>query len=1003
MDSVHYYKKEHSTCDLKKWTDDSTIRNRPRFSSHLGYPCGLAQAYHGPPDKKQRTLFVFPSATNQPLANLLDMVYQEGNQRKIHQLIQQHRVKDMEALKSWSKWFLITFISMSYLTVCAVASPTVAPISWEVAWDLTVDYSAPTSDVTDFLSGLGNAFEQSASAWNQPEIGNHTADTLLTIDGILKSVEASDDSSKKINVVEEAVSLMTTLAIANVQYSDEEEPFTEKVADVSIFAQTVNTQLDSGTNSTTISIPNSTATVGIPNGLCDSPDECVVVFIAIANDLTASAFDNEALITRVYTINLHSYGLRRILTEDDFSSLSVCAPFLFTIPIEGNVNISKYDDKDDIEETYYLPVCQFWETENGTWSQTGCWVSSYTTTTITCGCTHLTSISGSTENFTPSSNVMALWNIWQWLDWDSALEQPTVLLVLVTAMSISIAICCKLPDYLNKPLIAWEDSIFDSFQESQMSNRYADHACLELSEIILLEAMLPTNSKKKIGMGMNRVCRGAACDMVKLHWALVKLYFNNEHTVFSVYNRSSGSNYSVKQRLACFLIYFYTVTALSAIFYGLHVQVVSLITASFAISLVAVIPGRITTKFFKKSKPKVVESYRIDQMIFHLKPNLDALRFQRSALYQRGIDVLCDRKHFVRMGVLRRFQEHQPSIDGVDWNRLTFVNQIRNRIFEDKYPFPYKVKRIMWILLVIWCISMIVITLQYGMRLDSSLDIVENHSVPDCWENNFRETLNQRFTEIYIDTQQESVAVDYGWDSLTDSQAWLLSICGSLALSIFVLQPIAIWIETWIKLWAFTHNLGLDSGVTNIFKLIAIVCCKRGHQQNEQEDRTDELEELKMYYQDPLDENKEDEECRITDNGSRPLDIYQFYGCRELLIDDVDAVAYDQDPGRPRPTPITSILTTSATDTTDRFMSLYGPASLVPMEQKRDEMDEDEEKRCEEDVILKMRRENEMAAILNEADKFVEEEERKETAESEEDSSSSINILNLKEFEPEIT
>ena len=446
--------------------------------------------------------------------------------------------------------------------------------------------------------------------------------------------------------------------------------------------------------------------------------------------------------------------------------------------MKSTVNISKYDDKDDVEETYYLPVCQFWDTQNGTWSQTGCWVSSYTTTTITCGCTHLTSISGSAENFSPSSNVKALWNIWQWLNWDSVFEQPILLLVLVTVTSISLARCCTSPDYLNKPLIAWEDSIFDSFQESQMSNRYADHACLELSEIILLEAMLPTNSKKKIGMGMNRVCRGAACEMVKLHWALVNLYFNNEHTVFSVFNRSSGSNYSVKQRLACFLIYFYTVTALSAMFHGLHVQVVScFITASIAISLMAVIPGRIITMFFKKSKPKVVESSRINKMIFHLKPNLDLIQVQRSTLHQRGIDALCDRKQIVRMGVLRRCQEHQSApTDGVDWNRLTFVNQIRNRIFEEKYPYPYKVKKIMWILLIIWYLAMIAITLQYGIQFDSSLDIVENHSVPDCWENNFRERLNQRFTEFYIDSQQESVAVDFGWDSITDSQAWLLSI-----------------------------------------------------------------------------------------------------------------------------------------------------------------------------------------------------------------------------------
>ena len=806
--------------------------------------------------------------------------------------------------------------------------------------NLTVDYSASTVEIHVFFVSLGNAFDQHAAEWEEVEVVEHTVETFNTIHEMMESANEnvpdadtagiqSDASSKQTDFIEDTMSLITTVAVANVGHLADNETFTATIGDISIFAQTVSPQTDSQSNSTEISIPGSEATITIPGALCGASDLCVVVFIAMGSDVT-TAFDHfdvnqdgTGLISDVYTINIDrsTNDRRRRLQGDDFSSLDTCSPFFFTIPISSNVRFSNDDDVDAGERTLTVPVCQFWDTITETWSQTGCWLSSYTNSSMTCSCTHLTSFSGAAENFIPSANVKAIWN-WRALTIENMMDHPTVFLSILGALCLFISICFTTPDRYNRPLIAFEDSIFESFRK--LRGKSLKYTSLELTEIKYLESILPPNNKMMIGTGIRRVCSGAICAMMKLHWKLFILYLKNEHTLFSVFQRSAGTNYTVRQRVSCFFVYLCTLIAISAIFYGVNQQGVSIITASATMSLVAVIPGKIFKKLFKKSKPKIVESQKINQMIFHLKPDLDLIASNRPPSYQRLIDIVSNTKDNVKMQMVRRVQtsysvEQSGEQDGVDWNQMTLVNQIRNRLLDETYPYPHGMKKITWLLLSAWCLAMIIIALQYGIQFDLLYDIVDGQPLPSCWQNNFRETLNSRFTEIFIEDRQNSVQTDYGLDYVTDSRAWLISVCESLAFSILLWQPFMIWLFTWLKLWAFTHNLKLDGGIVNLYRLMGKVfrcrCCgfldsvkrRRQNKGTESErgaerdnDHQADAEEVALKIRDssePLQQRSKSEikNFRITDIADRPLDIYQFYGSRELLVNDVNTDVFDQD------------------------------------------------------------------------------------------------------------
>merc|ERR1719361_2442878 len=114
-------------------------------------------------------------------------------------------------------------------------------------------------------------------------------------------------------------------------------------------------------------------------------------------------------------------------------------------------------------------------------------------------------------------------------------------------------------------------------------------------------------------MGIREMSSRHCGGMCYLNWGLYLINLRNDHTLLSVVQRTAGTNFSTRQRLACFFMYLSTIMVASAMFYGVEQQGFGDITASFLISLFATAPVLATKQLFLKSKPTVIESQRHDE------------------------------------------------------------------------------------------------------------------------------------------------------------------------------------------------------------------------------------------------------------------------------------------------------------------------------------------------------------------------------------------------------
>ena len=89
-----------------------------------------------------------------------------------------------------------------------------------------------------------------------------------------------------------------------------------------------------------------------------------------------------------------------------------------------------------------------------------------------------------------------------------------------------------------------------------------------------------------------------------LAFKLYLIYIRNDHTLLSMFQRTAGTNYTTRQRIACFFMYLCTIMMANAIFYGQQFPSFAAITASFISSLISTIPVFIVRFIFKNSRPK---------------------------------------------------------------------------------------------------------------------------------------------------------------------------------------------------------------------------------------------------------------------------------------------------------------------------------------------------------------------------------------------------------------
>ena len=107
-------------------------------------------------------------------------------------------------------------------------------------------------------------------------------------------------------------------------------------------------------------------------------------------------------------------------------------------------------------------------------------------------------------------------------------------------------------------------------------------------------------NQDKLGQGIKPIITSPndKKSLRKLQFELFKTYLRNDHTLLALFQRTAGTNFSLKQRLGCFFMYLATVMVVTAAFYGIEQSNPGQdIFASFMISLFSTLPAlRITNK-----------------------------------------------------------------------------------------------------------------------------------------------------------------------------------------------------------------------------------------------------------------------------------------------------------------------------------------------------------------------------------------------------------------------
>lgn len=182
------------------------------------------------------------------------------------------------------------------------------------------------------------------------------------------------------------------------------------------------------------------------------------------------------------------------------------------------------------------------------------------------------------------------------------MRYPTVVLSILFVLAVVVVLCIINPlsnEQDTKSVIAFEDIIFKSTQDEKLWDDVSGKEIKYYSDYVAHHDMLGLGLMKQMETKEDRK------SMLLLTWNLFKLYLRNDHTVLSIFQRTAGTNWSLRQRLGCFFVYIVTIMVATGMYYGTDsTNVWSDIIASFIISLVSTTPSFIIRKLFEYSKPR---------------------------------------------------------------------------------------------------------------------------------------------------------------------------------------------------------------------------------------------------------------------------------------------------------------------------------------------------------------------------------------------------------------
>ena len=125
------------------------------------------------------------------------------------------------------------------------------------------------------------------------------------------------------------------------------------------------------------------------------------------------------------------------------------------------------------------------------------------------------------------------------------IKHPTSIIFIACLLFFAICIILCAPKVKSKPLIAYEDAVYKEFIMQKLKRTTVGKM---------------TNLINQTKFNDSSLCYQA--------WHLFKYDLRDDHTLASLLYRREGTNFSTKQRTACFLLYILTLAAASALYYG---------------------------------------------------------------------------------------------------------------------------------------------------------------------------------------------------------------------------------------------------------------------------------------------------------------------------------------------------------------------------------------------------------------------------------------------------
>jgi len=784
-----------------------------------------------------------------------------------------------------------------------------------------VDFETTGAHLIDsFYPSLFETIEVLLAAGSSPETMYSIAmQSQMLIVHLENSLDASDaDINAQIQTLVDYATLSAAMALSLSNIGEVflfESAQYAKVVLANKFLSDANVEsAGCGTELQSVSLPQTF--------LSEHSGEFDCVFIAASTAFVPDDADRVQT-SQVVTIDIyeqHDATRRRrmpsaIETEHE---TDLCFPYLITL---GLLNASTYDETLQLDETSSFPACDSWNVND--WDASGCFVYDMANDSVTCACTHLSSFSVSDDNIVLEANRLTEVDQRR-LTWSNLMQYPTVWLTSALMLVLILTTCWLDPRSSTAhtlPAIAMEDIIFES-QRNESSVLWRDIAGKEI-------ACITAWSPAKLGFGILAAAETADArrSLWKLQLSLFRTYLCNDHTLISVFQRSAGTNFSLKARLGCFFMYLGNIMMVTGIFYGRQQpQAHQDMLVSLIISLCGTLPVLIVRKTFEKSKPMTQKSERTE-LLQHtqrmtesgLDSGLERGREGSTPMTtlspaENAILDSFDMKECSRHAMQLFTDEVMTAYatnKAVDKKarRIAAASELRQMLLDEMYPLPHGCRTTAWVLLIGWSAISVLIAILFGLQFD--IEMAAEDTVPldphnenfalyaneQCWNTSLRLRIESNLSTELLQAMAQQRELDNGSSyGGSDSASWLLSILQSLITSMLVWQPLTVFIVTFLKIWCWCWHLKMKVGPGNLWLLCQRCCC--GYDPSEEGDGPDlDDAELnvgrkisKLSYRSFMagkrSQNSREKANAMVAHRHRPVDMIAFLGSKAWIIDD---------------------------------------------------------------------------------------------------------------------